>query len=265
MLHGTLAILFLAMCLAAPMIWAQVALSRSRLTLPQGILWGIAFLFVRLLWRADLPRRMPQGAENGVVVLCNHHSSADAFFLQACFDRPMHWMVAREYCEHPAFRWVLRTCEVIPVGRSGSDLAATRAAIRYAKQGDLISMFPEGRINMTDKFMLPVRPGAILVALRAHTPLLPCYVAGSPFAGTPWSPFFMPARVRLRFADVIDLSPYYDCEQDDALVKELMTRVVKEIARLAGEEDFEPLFAGRRWKPSEAEVQADIDAHNRRR
>ena len=262
--HETLAILFLLACLAAPFVWAGIALSRSRFTLPQGMLWITALLLVRLLWRAQLPRRLPVGSEQGAVVICNHRSSIDPFFLQVCFDRPMHWMVAREFCEHPAFGWFLRTCEVIPVSRSGSDTAATRAAIRYAKQGDLISMFPEGRINMTEQLLLPVRPGAILVALRARAPVLPCYIDGAPFGGTPWSPFFMPARVRLQFGEAIDLSPYYDREQDDALVKELMTRVVKAIARLAGQDDFEPVFAGRRWKPTEAEVRADLEDRHRR-
>ncbi|MBI2479704.1 MAG: 1-acyl-sn-glycerol-3-phosphate acyltransferase [Planctomycetia bacterium] len=258
-----LAILFLLACLAAPFVWAGIALSRSRLTLPQGVLWMIALLFVRLLWRAHLPRHMPAGSEKGAVVICNHRSSVDPFFLQVCFDRPMHWMVAREYCEHWMFGWFLRTCEVIPVSRSGSDMAATRAAIRYAQRGDLISMFPEGRINMTEKLMLPVRPGAIMVALRARAPLLPCYVAGAPYGGTAASPFFMSARVRLQFGEVIDLAPYFDQEQNDALVKELMTRVVKAIAKLAGQEDFEPEFAGRKWKPTDEQIQSGLETLTR--
>ena len=262
--HETLAILFLLACLVAPFVWASIALSRSRLTLPQGVLWLVALLFVRLLWRAQLPRHMPAGSEQGAVVICNHRSSIDPFFLQVCFDRPMHWMVAREFCEQRAFGWFLRTCEVIPVSRSGSDMAATRAAIRYAQRGDLISMFPEGRINLTERLMLPVRPGAIMVALRARAPLLPCYIAGAPYGGTPASPLFMPARVRLQFGEVIDLSPYYEQEQNDALVKELMTRVVKDIARLAGQDDFEPEFAGRKWKPTDEQFQADLQARKRR-
>jgi 1-acyl-sn-glycerol-3-phosphate acyltransferase len=264
MTHETLAILFLLTCLAAPFVWAGIALSRSRLTFPQGVLWIIALLFVRLLWRAHLPRHMPAGSEKGAVVICNHRSSVDPFFLQVCCDRPMHWMVAREYCEHWAFGWFLRTCEVISVSRSGSDMAATRAAIRYAQRGDLISMFPEGRINMTEQLMLPVRPGAIMVALRARAPLVPCYIAGAPYGGTAASPFFMSARVRLQFGEVIDLSPYYDQEQNDALVKELMTRVVKAIAKLAGQDDFQPEFAGRKWKPTDEEIQAGLDNLNRR-
>ena len=73
----------------------------------------------------------------------------------------------REYVMSPAFAWVLRTIEVIPVNRGGIDTAATKQAIRYASQGDLVGMFPEGRINEGGQFLLPGRPGAAMIALKA--------------------------------------------------------------------------------------------------
>ena len=50
-------------------------------------------------------------------------------------------------------------------------------------------MLPEGRINTTDEFMLPVRPGAIVVALKAGAPIVPCYIEGAPYRGNPLEPF----------------------------------------------------------------------------
>ena len=166
-------------------------------------------------------------------------------------------MVAKDYCEHWALRWFLRTCEVIPVSRGGIDTAATKTAIRYGRQGEVMGMFPEGRINMTKDFMLPVRPGAVLVALRANTPLLPCYIEGSPYRRTVWSPLFFPAKVSVSFGELIDVSKYQDEAYNDELVREIMTRVVREIARLAGEDNFDPRFAGREWKPTDEEIRAD--------
>jgi hypothetical protein len=39
-----------------------------------------------------------------------------------------------------------------------------------------------------------------------------------------------------------------------------MLEVAKEIARLAGQEDFEPQLAGRRWKPTDEELVTSIAA-----
>jgi 1-acyl-sn-glycerol-3-phosphate acyltransferase len=248
------------------MIAAMVALwivrrRHREFTVSQLILWYLAKLLVRGLWRAKQPRwPMPPG--QGVVVVCNHRSSVDPFFIQTIVDRPMRWMVAREYVEHRALRWFLRTCNVIPVGRGGVDTAATKAAIRFAAEGGWVGMLPEGRINRSHDFMLSVRPGAVLVALRARVPILPCYIEGSPYGGTAISPLRMRARVRVVFGQLFDLSPFYDRVDEPGLAGELILQVVKQIAALAGRSDFQPVLAGRRWKPAEDELPQPDDSHN---
>lgn len=114
-------------------------------------------------------------------------------------------------------------------------------------------MLPEGRINKTDQLMNPVRPGAILVALKAHAPIIPCYIDGAPAGDKFWSPFLMRARTRVRYGQPIDLSPYYGQEKDAEVVRQLLIRSVRAIAELAGVPDFEPQVAGRKWKPDELE------------
>lgn len=238
---------------------AAWALSRTKYTLAQSVLWLIALVITRLLWRAKLPRGLPFRDGEGGVIVCNHRSSIDPFFVQVCASRPVHWMVAREYCELPVVGWLLRTCEVIPVNRGGIDTHATKLAIRLAARGELVGMLPEGRINQTDEFMRPVRPGAILVALRARVPILPCYIEGAPYTGTAWSPFLMTARTRLIVGQRIDLSEYYERATEDGLVQDLALRVAREIARLAGRDDFEPRLAGRRWKVAGDETEGETD------
>ena len=112
-------------------------------------------------------------------------------------------------------------------------------------------MFPEGRINTTDGILLPGRPGAALIALKARVPVIPCYIDGSPYDGTPYGALLMPANVRLRIGRPIDLSPYYDRGGDREVQEDLTRRFLKEIARLAGNPDFEPRLAGRFYKPVE--------------
>jgi 1-acyl-sn-glycerol-3-phosphate acyltransferase len=189
--------------------------------------------------------------DQGAVIVCNHRSSVDPFFLQTATSRKTHWMVAREYCEHPALRWLLRNCEVIPVGRGGIDITATKAAIRIVSQGGLVGMLPEGRINRTDKLMLPARPGAALVAIKARVPVVPCFIIGSPFRYHVWSPIFMPARVTVRIGEPVDLSDFYERDSDPEAIREAMQRVLKAMVQLAGRPDFEPQFAGRHWLPQE--------------
>lgn len=258
------AIGFLALLTIAPFVALVIAMARSRLNPLQFLLWAGAYVLCKFLWRTEWPDRLHLLEGKGAVVVCNHRSSVDPFFVQTATGRKVHWMVAREFCEHWIFGLFLRACEVIPVSRGGVDTAATKAAIRMTSRGDLIGMLPEGRINMTDALLLPARPGAALVALKARVPVVPCFIEGAPFRRYPWSPFFMRAKVIVRFGEPIDLSEYYDRQQEPGIVQEIMRRILKAMAELAGQPDFEPQLAGRQWKPTKEEVDSAIDAQERR-
>lgn len=246
--HDGLAWLWLSLLAAAPVVIVWRHWRRTRYSAFQYLLFCLTYLLVRLQWRASLPGRPPAPPGQGAVLIANHRSSIDPFFIQMTLAHPSHWMVAREYCESRAFGWFLRQCEVIPTGRGGVDTASTKSAIRLAAQGGLVGLFPEGRINLSSSFMLPLRAGAILVALRAKVPVIPCYIEGSPFGGPVWSPFAMTARTRVRYGDPIDLSEYYDRQHEDGLLGDVMCRCAAELAKLAGRTDYEPRLAGRRWK-----------------
>jgi len=250
---NVLAIFVLAAAGLAVIIWILAAMARLPLTLPQTLLFTWNFWTVRILWRARISGRLPIPPGQGAIIVCNHRSSIDPSFIAVTVNRPVHWMVAKEYCEHPIFGRLLRICEVIPVSRGGIDTAATKLAIRYAEEGGLVGVFPEGRINTTDQLMLPGRPGAAMIALRARVPVVPCYISGSPYDGTALGSLLMPAKVRLEVGQPIDISPYYGRETDRAVLEALTRRFLREIAGLAGRDDFQPRLAGRFYKPGLAD------------
>ncbi|NLF70940.1 MAG: 1-acyl-sn-glycerol-3-phosphate acyltransferase [Candidatus Anammoximicrobium sp.] len=244
--HDLAATGFLALLAVAAMAYALRWCWRSPYGGWHAFLYFITLLLTRVLWRTVVPP-FPLPPGRGAVIVCNHRSSVDPFFIQIVANRYVRWMVAREYCEHPALAWFLRAARAIPTNRAGVDTAATKIAIRSASEGELIGMFPEGRINRTDQLLLPGRPGAILVALKARVPLLPCFVEGSPYGGSVFSPLLTPARVRVRFGEPIDLSAYYGREQEAGVLGQLCQETLSAIAHLAGRDDFQPKLAGRKW------------------
>ncbi len=258
------AVVFLSLIVIVPLAAAAWALVRIRFSPLQGLLYVLAVALVRLRWRVRWEGSLPLAPQRGAVIVINHRSSVDPFFIQTTTLRKIRWLVAREYCEHPAFGWFLRACEVIPVGRGGVDTAATKAALRTVESGGLVGMFPEGRINMTGDLLLPGRPGAALVALKARVPLLPVYIAGSPYDRFAWSPFLMTARVTVRFGPAIDLAEYYGREDEPGVVDQIMLRCLREIGRLAERPDHEPQLAGRHWKPTAEQLAAAMDAPRQR-
>ena len=251
MLSQVAAALFLLALVIAPLAAAAVLMARSRFSPLQSVLWVLALALVKLRWRAVWHGKLNLPEGQGAVLVCNHGSSVDPFFIQTTTGRKVHWLVAREYCQRGAIGWFLRSCEVIPTGRAGVDTAATKAALRIASAGGLVGMFPEGRINETSERMLSVRPGAALVALKARVPIVPIYIAGAPYCGFSWSPLLMTARVEVRFGEPLDLTDYFGREGEAGVLEEVMRRWFAEIARLAGWSDLELQMAGRHWKLEE--------------
>lgn len=219
---------------------------RTVFTPAQAFFIALDYMLARVLWRARLSGPLPVSRGQGAVIVCNHRCSLDPAFVGLTVDRIVHWMVAREYVENPLLSWFLRPMGSIPVGRRGIDTAATKAAVRLAQQGDLVGIFPEGGINTTPRLLLPGRAGAVLIALKARVPIIPCYVEGSTYDGTVWGCFFTPAKVRFMVGKPIDLSPYYDRYRERDLLRQLTLRIMREIASLGGHTEFVPEVAGAR-------------------
>jgi 1-acyl-sn-glycerol-3-phosphate acyltransferase len=230
----------------AGFVWR--ASRRLPLSLAQSFWYGVNYFIARLVWRARVSGPLPIAPDRGAVIVCNHRSSLDPSFIEIATNRVVHWMVAKEYCAHWAMGWILRLAEVIPVNRGGVDTQATKAAIRYARSGGLVALFPEGRINTTAQRLLPGRPGAALIALKARVPVIPCYVHGSPYDGTPLGCLLMPAKVDVRIGQPMDLSEYYGREDEREVLEALTRRFLAAIATLAGDPDFQPKLAGRFYK-----------------
>lgn len=229
--------------------WFFISKRKTPFTPVQYVFYLTDLAVARILWRAQVRGRIQLDPDQGAVIVCNHTSSLDPMLIYLGTHRIVHWMVAGEYFGNPVFGFLLRIIEVIPTRRGGIDTASTKRAIRYAQEGHLVGIFPEGRINFTDELLLPGRPGAAMIALKARVPVIPCFIADSPYDGTPLGALMMPAKVKVVFGEPIDLTEYYGRKKDDGLLQELTLRFLKEIARLADAPDFEPKLAGRRWLP----------------
>lgn len=232
--------------------WLSVAIYRIYrsfgYTPAQFPIYMFSVVMTRVLWRAEIEGHLPFPPGQGAVIVSNHIGPIDPAFVALASGRPVHWLVAREYFEHPLYAWAFRILQCIPVNRGGIDTKATKLAVRYASQGDLVGLFPEGRINTSGRLMLPGRPGAALIALKARVPVVPCYVEGSPYGGTAFGFFFIPAKTRIKIGQPIDLTEYLEQESNRDVLEQMTRRFLIEIAALAGEPHYQPEVAGRHWK-----------------
>lgn len=257
MIHLCAAILWLVVLCALGLGYLVNMIRHSPYSMWENVLYTPTYLFGRLLWRVHFANAPPAELASGAVLVANHKSSVDPFFVQLSVGRRVHWMVAREYCENPISGPLLRALQTIPTNRSGMDTGATKLAIRLAKEGRLVGMFPEGRLNHTRNPLVSIRTGAALIAARARVPIIPIFILGSPYRREVWSPLFMPARVKITFGKPIDpigfaqenaalaTSDPSESEGDLAVAERMMLDWGKQITTMAGRPDWPIEMAGR--------------------
>ena len=92
--------------------WIVLKLRRSPFSPAQSVLYALNYVLARVLWRVQIRGRFPIPPDQGAVIVCNHRCPLDPSFIALAVPRVVHWMVAREYCESPAFRRLLRTMRI---------------------------------------------------------------------------------------------------------------------------------------------------------
>jgi len=241
-----LANVVLVLTALSPLLMAWQHSCRRPLNVAQSLAWSLAAMLTLFMWRTRLRGRIPQ-LPAGAMLIANHRSSADGFFVQMACSRPLGFMVAREYLDIPLLGTVLRFLDVIPAGRKGMDTGATKRAIREASSGRWVLMFPEGRLNVTEKFMQSARPGAIMIAVRSGVPVVPCYLENLQFSDKVLSPFYMFGQVTVHVGKPIDVAALAKGSTDRKVLAEITCLCLREIAKLAGNPDWQPRLAGRDW------------------
>lgn len=189
-------------------------------------------------WHAlEADRAAPLPAQGPAILVSNHTCNIDHMLLQACSDRLLGFMIAREFYELP---WANAFCKLagcIPVRRDGKDLAATRAALRALESGRVLPIFPEGKITPESGSKIgPAKPGAAFISARASVPIIPAYIVGTPRTNNLLRAVFTPSRARVYFGDpikiVIDDSECAQPRSDKARLAELSDLLMDAIHKL---------------------------------
>jgi 1-acyl-sn-glycerol-3-phosphate acyltransferase len=136
---------------------------------------GITSLICRID-DAQLKRVPKQGP---LIIVTNHVNVLEIPIIYTRLQpRRVHGMVLAERWKNSIWRWILDTCETIPLHRGEADLAAIHKALGYLERGEMLIIAPEGT-RSSDGRLQPAHPGVVLLALHSHAPLLPVAYYGA--------------------------------------------------------------------------------------
>jgi 1-acyl-sn-glycerol-3-phosphate acyltransferase len=170
---------------------------------------GLNRIFCRRIHRLS-KHRLDLPATGPVLVASNHISGLDPLVLIAASRRPLRFIIAREEYERWWLTWLFRAIGCIPVDRERESRAALYAARRALANGEVVALFPQGRIYLDHEPPVPLRRGIVLLSQMAGAPIFPVRISGVRGRGLTVPAVFMPSRVRL------DVRPPLQCKGRNA-------------------------------------------------
>ena len=134
----------------------------------------LLWLRPRILYENEAAREHIRG---GALVISNHVSFADPIaILAAIWYRRHHFICLKEFENKRSTKIFFKWFHCIPIDRENFGIDSFRQITGHLENGELVCMFPEGRINVDEGGLSTFKSGMVLMALKSNTPIVPLYL-----------------------------------------------------------------------------------------
>jgi len=190
---------------------------------------------VKLFWAKEVNGLQNLPKKGPFIIAANHVSYMDHFMMSLLvpyLDRKIHFLAKKEHFRG-FFKRVWHTyAGAIPIDREKGGKETLKWAIKALKEGKIIGVHPEGTRSLTGKLQ-KAKTGVAQLALKARVPVVPIGLRGT-FEILPkgkYIPKFK--RATMNIGNPIYFDKYYYKPMTKKLLRELTTKIMKEIAALS--------------------------------
>jgi 1-acyl-sn-glycerol-3-phosphate acyltransferase len=157
------------------------------LLIPEFLMRFIVWILIHTFYRVKEHGQENIPDEGPCVLVCNHVSFVDALVIGGCIRRPVRFVMDHRIFKVPVLNFVFRTAGAIPIASAKEDPAMLERAYEkideYLKAGEVVCIFPEGRITDNGD-LYPFKSGVMRIVERTPVPVIPMALRGL------WGSFF---------------------------------------------------------------------------
>lgn len=154
---------------------------------PEFVLRFVIYLLSHTMYRVKAEGLDNIPDEGAAVLVANHVSYVDALLIAGAVRRPVRFVMYKGIYDLPVANWLFRAARTIPICGKQQDEAIYEAAFAAIKrelaEGNLICIFPEGRLTK-DGEIDSFRPGIERIISESSVPVVPMALQGL------WGSFF---------------------------------------------------------------------------
>lgn len=157
------------------------------LQVPEFVLRFVIYLLSHSFYRVRSKGLQHIPLEGAAVLVANHVSYVDALLIGGAVRRPVRFVMEKAIYDLPVAHWLFKAARTIPICSKQKNEQVYEAAFaaikRELEDGNLVCIFPEGRLTKTgeiDNF----RPGIERILSETPVPVVPMALQGL------WGSFF---------------------------------------------------------------------------
>lgn len=174
----------------------------------------------KILYRPTIINKEQIPKEKAFIFAGNHKNALDPALVALSTKRTVRFLAKKELLEGKT-KLFFKAIKAIPVDRSKANKEAINTAIEVLNNGDIISLFPEGTRNKTNKILLPFKFGAVSMAQKTKSPIVPFAITGD-------YKLFRKG-IQIEFGEPIDISKMELQEANEYLMQKVEELIKKNI------------------------------------
>lgn len=176
----------------------------------------IGRLLGKAAWRIRFKgtENIPPGDGRGLVIVANHQTYLDPYWICLPVYRPLRFMAWDR-----TFNWFLvgpliRKLGAFPVNIEKGSVASMKESLKVLSQGATLVVFPEGSRAFSDGKLQVFKNGASRLAIGAEVPVLPVTIRGGNKVWPRDWKFPRPGKVEVIYHAAIDAREFRTGESD---------------------------------------------------
>lgn len=148
----------------------NIVLDFVRITAAPGLLW----FRPKHIYENEKAKKKIKGP---AIVIMNHVGMIDPMYLMLTIWYRRHRFVCKsELMQSKLGGFWLRLFRCIPIDRDNASFSSMRQIVDVLKEGNLVSMFPEGQVNLNSDTPAEFKSGMILMSIQSGAPIIPVYI-----------------------------------------------------------------------------------------